>query len=78
MASVAQLVIELHLEKGNIWDVEVVDSQTSTDVISLGKKFTHNCFSRLRSINEYLVFDWGWTRPLAWQNITQYIRVSVD
>ena len=63
VASVAQLVRELHLENGNILDVEVIDSPTSTNVISLGKKFTHNCLSRLRSINEYLVFDWGWTRP---------------
>ena len=51
--------------------------RTSTDAISLRKKFTHNCLSRLRSINEYLVFDWVWTRPLAWQNNTQYIRVRV-
>jgi hypothetical protein len=28
-------------------------------VISLGKKLTHTCLSGLRSINEYLVFDWG-------------------
>ena len=70
---VAQLVRELHSENGNIWNVDVVGSQTSTEVISLGKKFTHNCLSRLRNINEYLVFDWGWTRPLAWQNNTQYI-----
>ena len=78
VASVAQLVRELHLENGNMWDVEVIGLQTSTDVISLGKKFTHNCLSRLSSINEYLVIDWGWTRPLAWQNITQHIRVCVD
>ena len=31
----------------------------SYGIISLGKKLTHNCLSRLRSINEYLVFDWG-------------------
>ena len=49
-ASVAQLVRKLHLENGNIRDIEVVHSRTSTDVISLGKKFTHNCRSRLRSI----------------------------
>ena len=78
VVSVAQLVRELHLENGNIRDVEVVGSRTSTDVISLGEKFTHNCLSRLRSLNEYLVFYWGWTRPLAWQNITQYIRVCVS
>ena len=64
VASVAQLVRELHLENSNIWDVEVVGSWTSTDV-------THNCLYRLRSINEYLVFDWGWTIPLAWENITE-------
>ena len=67
--SVAQLVRELHLENGNTWDVEVVGSWTSTDVILLSKKFTHNCLSTLKSINEYPVFDWGRTRPLAWQNI---------
>ena len=50
VSSVAQLVRELHLENGNIQDVEVVGSRTSTDVISLGKKFTHNCLSQLRSI----------------------------
>ena len=61
MTSIAQLVRELHLENGNIRDVEVVGSQTSTDVISLGKKLTHNCLSRLKSVDEYLVFDWGWT-----------------
>ena len=30
---------------------------------SLNKKLTHICFSRLRSINEYLVIDWGPKRP---------------
>ena len=77
VVSVAQLVRELHFENSNIRDIEVVGSWTSTDVISLGKKFTHNCLSRLRSINEYLVFDWGWTRWMGWQNSTQYIRVRV-
>ena len=33
----------------------------------LGKKLTHNCLSRLKSINEYLVLYWGWTGPLPWQ-----------
>ena len=65
VASVVQLVRGLLLENDNIRDVEVVGSQMSTDVISLGKKFTHNCLSRLRSINEYLVFGWGWIRPLV-------------
>ena len=59
VASVTRLVKELHLENGNMRDVEVVGLQMSTDVISLGKKFTHNCLSQLRSILEYLVFDWG-------------------
>ena len=31
----------------------------SYGIISLSKKLTHNCFSRLRSINKYLVIDWG-------------------
>ena len=74
---VAQLVRELHFENSNIRDIEVVGSWTSTDVISLGKIFTHNCLSRLRSINEHLVFDWGWTRSMCWQNSMHYIRVRV-
>ena len=77
VVSVAQLVRELHFENSNIRDIEVVGSWTSTDVISLGKKFTHNCLSRLRSIIEYLVFDWWWTRSMGCQNITHYIRVCV-
>ena len=37
----------------------------SYGIISLCKKLTHNCLSRLRSINEYLVIDWGdLQRPL--------------
>ena len=36
-----------------------VTAMASYGIISLGKKLTHNCLSRLRSINEYLVFDWG-------------------
>ena len=35
----------------------------SYGIISLSKKLTHIYFSRLRSINEYLVFDWGPKRP---------------
>ena len=77
VVSVAQLVRELHFENSNIRDIEVVGSWTSTDVISLGKKFTHNCLSQLRSINEYFVFDWGWTRWMGWQNSMHYIRVRV-
>ena len=36
-----------------------VTVMASYGIISLGKKLTHNCLSRLRSINEYLVIDWG-------------------
>ena len=43
--SLAQLVRQLHLENVNIRDVEVVRSRTSTDVMSLGMNFTHNCLS---------------------------------
>ena len=57
VASVALSVRELHLENGNIRNVEVVGSRTSTNVISLAKKFTHNCLCRLRSIYEYLDFE---------------------
>ena len=34
-------------------------SIASYGIISFGKKLSLNCLSRLRSINEYLVFDWG-------------------
>ena len=37
----------------------------SYGIISLSKKLTLICFSRLRSINEYLVIDWGPKRPSA-------------
>ena len=34
-----------------------VTVMASYGIIFLGKKLRHNCLSRLRSINEYLVFD---------------------
>ena len=37
----------------------------SYGIISLSKKLTHICFSRLRSVNEYLVIDWGPKRSSA-------------
>ena len=54
----------MHLENGNIQDLAGLQVQVSLiasyGIIFLGKKLTHNCVSRLRSINEYLlVFDWG-------------------
>ena len=53
----------MHLENGNIQDLAWLQVQVtvmaSYGIISLGKKLTHNCLSRLRSINEYLAFDWG-------------------
>ena len=53
----------MHLENENIRDLAGLQVQVtvmvSYDIISLSKKLTHNCFSRLRSINEYLVIDWG-------------------
>ena len=36
-----------------------VTVMVSYGINSLGKKRTHFWLSRLRSINEYLVFDWG-------------------
>ena len=36
-----------------------VTVMTTYGIISLGKKLTHNCLSRLGSINEYLIIDWG-------------------
>ena len=60
--AVAQLV-RMRLENGNIWDLAgfpvQVTVMASYSIISLGKKLTHNCLSRLRSINEYLVSDWS-------------------
>ena len=35
-----------------------VTVMASYGIISLSKKLTHICFSRLRSINEYLVINW--------------------
>ena len=42
-----------------------------TVAVSLGKKLTHTCFSRLRSINEYLVIDWGGHDRWLGSNIMQ-------
>ena len=43
----------------------------SCGIIPLSKKLTHNCFSRLKSINEYLENDWGghdrWLGPNVMQ-----------
>ena len=36
-----------------------VTVMASFGIISLSKKLTHICFSRLKSLNEYLVIDWG-------------------
>ena len=45
------------------WDLAGLQVQVtvmaSYGIISLAKKLIHNCLSRLRSINEYLVFDWS-------------------
>ena len=53
----------MRLENGNIRDLAIVASLIHSDgelgIISLGKKLTHNYLSRLRSISEYLVIDWG-------------------
>ena len=36
-----------------------VTFMASYGIISFSKKLTQNCFCRHRSINEYLVIDWG-------------------
>ena len=59
--------LKSHLRSVYIRDLEKSQVQvtviTSYGTISLSKKLTHICFSRLRSINEYLVIDWGPKRP---------------
>ena len=51
------------MENENIRDLAGLQVQVtvmaSYGIISLSKKLTHNCFSQLESINEYLVIDWG-------------------
>ena len=43
----------------------------STIAQFVSKKLTHNCFSRLRSINEYLFIDWGGHDRWLGSNIMQ-------
>ena len=67
----------MHLENENIRDLAVLQVQVtamvSYGIISLSKKLTHNCFSRLRGINEYLVIDWDghdhWLGPNIMQQM---------
>ena len=51
------------MENGNIRDYAGLEVQVTLkatySINSLGKKLRHNCLSRLKSINEYLVFNWG-------------------
>ena len=65
----------MHLENENIWDLAGLQVQVtvmaSYGIISLSKKLTHDCFSRLRSINEYLVIDWGGHDRWLGSNIMQ-------
>ena len=53
----------MHLKNENLWDLAGMQVQVilmaNYGIISLSKKLTHNCFSRLSSLNEYLVIDWG-------------------
>ena len=65
------LVLQLSLLESHSAPIRVaiqVTVMASYGIIFLGRNLTHDCFSRLRSINDILVIDWGWTRPLAWQN----------
>ena len=52
----------MHFENENFQDLAGLQVQVtvmaSYGIIFLGKKLTHNCLSRLGSINEYLVIDW--------------------
>ena len=65
----------MHLENENTWDLAGLQVQVtvmaSYDIISLSKKLTHNFFSRLRSINEYLIIDWGGHDRWLGSNIMQ-------
>ena len=65
----------MHLEKENIQDLAGLQVQVimmaSYGIISLSKKLPHNCFSQLRSINEYLVIDWGGHDHWLGSNIMQ-------
>ena len=53
----------MYLENENIRDLAGLQVQVtvmaSYGIISLSKKLTHNCFSLLRSVNEYLFIDCG-------------------
>ena len=70
------------MENENIQDLAGLQVQVtvmaSYGITSLSKKLAHNCFSRLRSINEYLVIDWGghdrWLGPNVMQ---QTVRVGL-
>ena len=68
----------MHLENENIRDLAGLQVQVtvmvSYGIISLSKKLTHNCFSQLRSINEYLVIDWGGHDRWLVSNIMQVSR----
>ena len=62
---------------GYIWELAGLQVQVTVmenyGIISLGKKLTHNCLSRLRSINEYLIFDWGQAKaPTVTKSISHW------
>ena len=67
------------MENENIRDLAWLQVQVtvmaSYGIISLSKKLTHNCFSRLRSIHEYLVIDWGEHDCWLGSNIMQQMIV---
>ena len=52
----------MHLQNENIWDLAGLQVQATVmaiyGIIFLSKELTDNCFSRLKSINEYLFIDW--------------------
>ena len=65
-SSVGQRVISWSVYIRDLEGSQVqVTVMASYSIISLSKKLTHICFSRLRSINEYLVIDWGTKQPSA-------------
>ena len=65
----------MYLENENIRDLAGLQVQVtvmaSYGIISLSKKLTHNCFSLLRSVNEYLFIDCGGHYCCLGSNIMQ-------
>ena len=61
----------LVMTSGILYSVMRVEGSILVVAVSLSKKLTHTCFSRLRSKNEYLVIDWGGHDRWLGSNIMQ-------